>query len=740
MEDSHVMESDPLAERKATSRQSIVVTVCAGVMFVGALIAVIIVLVKRRDNCDNPPTFGWLTDETSNRARRVQFMGLISAPRIGELVRNYSYVPHIAGSVRNSVELASETAQHFKDYGFDEVVEQHIPVLLMNLSYRSVNLTDGVGTVLYTCGLEEEDVLNFTDWNRALPPSNGYAGSGVAEGPIVWANYGRESDFKAIENISLVGTIVVVRYGEIFRGDKVRLAFLRGAVGVLIVNDPFDVVQGAAFPAGPWARNSSVQRGSVYLGEGDPLTPSWPSEYGGPVLQENDLYNDTLMDGMPLPTIPVQPMGYGDAANVLANIGGGNNLPDGWNNTGFLSSLLNGIGPGPNRVKMEVRRDLVVFNITNVIATIYGNIEPDRTVLLGSHRDAWTYGAVDPISGHSVIQEMSQAFGLMHKQGWVPRRSLQVNSWDAEEWAIIGSIEYVEANVELLRQRGVAYFNLDTAVTWNTSFFIGGSPLLENVTRDAAAEVPLPDGSGKYLDSKYNEFEAVGSGSDHVSFIQLAGVPVVDANFGGGAYEAVYHSNYDCYDWVSNFADPGFVYHRVMGQFYGNVILRLLDSNVLPLDVPNYGRMISKWSADYYNDAANNFSDFSFLIDSVNRLQVAASIHRARELRLKNTLATAPSLVSPYELRAVNDIAMGMERVFLSYGKKETGQQWYKHVIFTPSAVDSYAATLMPLIGIGLLTKDPVQANFAIGRVAQFIRRAAVFVNSSSVMPAPTPG
>jgi N-acetylated-alpha-linked acidic dipeptidase len=45
-------------------------------------------------------------------------------------------------------------------------------------------------------------------------------------------------------NISVVGKIVLIRYGGIFRGDKVHLAESRGAVGVILYSDPFDYVPG----------------------------------------------------------------------------------------------------------------------------------------------------------------------------------------------------------------------------------------------------------------------------------------------------------------------------------------------------------------------------------------------------------------------------------------------------------------------------------------------------------------
>jgi len=56
----------------------------------------------------------------------------------------------------------------------------------------------------------------------------------------------------------------------------------------------------------------------------------------------------------------------------------------------------------------------------------------DRYVLLGNHRDAWMFGAVDPSSGTAVMMEVSRVLAqLVTQQGWstvLLRRSLQANS------------------------------------------------------------------------------------------------------------------------------------------------------------------------------------------------------------------------------------------------------------------------------------------------------------------------
>lgn len=41
----------------------------------------------------------------------------------------------------------------------------------------------------------------------------------------------------------------------------------------------------------------------------------------------------------------------------------------------------------------------------------------DRYVLVGNHRDAWVFGAMDPSSGTAVMKEISRAMGQLVKAG-----------------------------------------------------------------------------------------------------------------------------------------------------------------------------------------------------------------------------------------------------------------------------------------------------------------------------------
>lgn len=689
----------------------------------------------------NPLTPGFTNDTLATNNRKL-FFSLVSNTSIRDFMKNFSSLPHIAGSVQNT-KLASDAAANFKAFGWPDVVEQQIPALLENLVNRSINITRNGSTE--NLFLDEPNLLQQQGYQDALKTSNGYSGAGSVIAPIVWANYGREEDYVAIEQlVNLTGKIVVVRYGKIYRGNKVAMAEARGAVGVIIVMDPADVDigNGTVLPQGPWATNETVQRGSIYLGEGDPRTPFWPSEFDGPSIPQQSMFNASVMGDTKLATIPVQPIGYGNGRKLLQDIGGVS-MPSAWQGTsGFDVQLAGKIGPSDYEIGLSVERDLVTSTITNVIASIPGSEEPDRVILLGSHRDAWTYGAVDPISGHSCMQEIARVLGKLYtEQGWKPRRTIQIASWDAEEYALIGSIEYVEQQLELLRQRAVVYLNLDTAVTGGTSLSIGGSPSLQQVVRDVTQEVDLGE-SGQNMGSIWdNQISASGSGSDHTGFIQLAGVPILslDLEGTGGAYEAVYHSNYDSLYWVENFGDPGFHFHTSMTKLVGGLALRFADDNFLPINCSQYASKVQQWVSEYSSNPNNTFANFSFMNKQVSTFVDNARSFDAILQVAKSTVAVQfPTIKEPFDalkLRLYNDRVMGLERVFIAYGKGETGSTYYKHVIFTPSAIDSYGSTVMPLMGDALALRpiNADNANFAIGRVAQFIGRAGRFLGNTGI-------
>ena len=317
--------------------------------------------------------------------------------------------------------------------------------------------------------------------SNAFGAFHGYGTSGNASGQVVYANYARPEDFTALEKhgVSVQDKIVLARYGGNFRGLKVLNAQKHGARGILIYSDPGDdgYAKGDVYPAGPYRPGSAIQRGSVQflsLGPGDPSTPRGPSVKNAERLPFDMRYGFPLDSaGQPSPfqadglsvsdweaktglkredyfaTIPSLPISY-DAAREIFQVLAGPDVPAGWQ--GGLP-LAYHVGPGPAEVEFSVTMDYKLRTIWNVIATIPGSVEPDRWIMVGNHRDAWVYGAVDPGSGTAATLEMCRAIGSAVKNGWKPRRTLVYASWDAEEYGLVGSTEWAEEHASTVDQK-----------------------------------------------------------------------------------------------------------------------------------------------------------------------------------------------------------------------------------------------------------------------------------------------
>ncbi|CAK5036383.1 unnamed protein product [Meloidogyne enterolobii] len=83
--------------------------------------------------------------------------------------------------------------------------------------------------------------------------------------------------------------------------------------------------------------------------------------------------------------------------------------------------------------------------------------------------------------------EMARVLSIYSKEtGWRPRRTIIFCQWDAEEFGLIGSTEWVEQNLLQLKQRAVAYINLDN-FNGNMTLNIKAVPLLYRLIVDVAS-------------------------------------------------------------------------------------------------------------------------------------------------------------------------------------------------------------------------------------------------------------
>src|SRR3712207_7170752 len=57
-----------------------------------------------------------------------------------------------------------------------------------------------------------------------------------------------------------------------------------------------------------------------------------------------------------------------------------------------------------------------LFPYTTLFRSVEGTTEADRLVVLGNHRDAWTFGAVDPNSGTAAMVEEARGLGELDRK------------------------------------------------------------------------------------------------------------------------------------------------------------------------------------------------------------------------------------------------------------------------------------------------------------------------------------
>jgi N-acetylated-alpha-linked acidic dipeptidase len=329
---------------------------------------------------------------------------------------------------------------------------------------------------------------------KITPLFNGYSASGDVTAPVVYANYGLPGDYDELKKagVDVKGKIVIVRYGNSFRGVKAKVAEDHGAIGCIIYSDPEDdgYMQGDVYPKGPWRPVASGQRGSVqYLFDypGDPLTPGKPAIPGVPRLKPEEATDLTKLPCSQSPT--------------TSRRRSSRSCKDRCDQTGFQGGLpfAYHVG-GTNDVKLRLKTDMdyKLRTIWNVVARIDGNEEKDRWVVLGNHRDAWVFGAVDPNSGTSAMLEVGRGFGELLKQGWKPRRTIILCSWDAEEYGLIGSTEWAEEYADELEREGSCLSESRCGSVRTTLRCFVGAVVVETDARDHARRERSEDGKTIY--------------------------------------------------------------------------------------------------------------------------------------------------------------------------------------------------------------------------------------------------
>ncbi len=629
--------------------------------------------------------------------------------------------PHVAGTAGDGREI-ERLRKVFADMGLEVEVNEFWPYLCYPVAAElDIVRPDVMALDLKERALKEDAASGNADQNFGW---NAYSGSGEVTAEVVYVNFGTKADFAKLKElgVDVTGKIVIARYGGNFRGYKARFAQAAGAAGLIIYTDPGDsgYSKGLMYPEGSFANDCCIQRGSIITlpYQGDPLTP------GIAATKDAKRLDPATLD---LPKIPVQPVGWVAAKEIMSRMKGAP-VPEGWQ--GGLPFPYRVTGGDTLKVHLKVEQRREVKKTANIIARLKGSKHPEQTMIIGAHHDAWNCGASDPLCGTIAMIESAKSFVALAKQGHPPERTIVFAAWGAEEFGIMGSTEWVEANRADLMKNAVGYINLDMA-SMGTEFNSSASPTLRGVIAAAAGVVPQPaaavsGGNGQsanptpalppggweatwiiaawhargadFASSWAGSFGDLGAGSDHVSFVCYAGVP--SCTLGGGGYKGwSYHSVYDTLPWYWKSIGTDYASALMVTRMTNAVASRLANAPLLPLDPARIGVDTRHQLVALTKKGVESgfLKTDRTIAPDLAKLEGAAIEFEARAARAMERVGAAlkDSKLSEAQLTAINGLLLSIDRAWLDDAGLP-GREWYKSLYAAPVEDSGYASWILP--------------------------------------------
>jgi N-acetylated-alpha-linked acidic dipeptidase len=689
----------------------------------------------------------------TSAALEQQFRAGVKADSMSALHQRLTARPHPTGSPA-SAELAQHLRATLEGFGLEVRVHEY---QILHSRPRTVELTM---TAPSRRRLSLDEPPMPEDPTSSHPELGGgyvsYSASGIASGQIVYVNYGLPPDYEELKKlgISVKDRIVVARYGRSHRAVKTHTAEQAGARALILYSDPADDGQtrGPAWPEGYWRGEHMLQRGNAkysWYWHGDALTPGVAATADAPRIDE--------ATAPTLPKIPVVPISWGEAQHLLRALKGPE-APATF--TGGLPFTYH-LGPGPAAATLSVEMEQGLGPIYDVVASLRGTATPERSILLGTHHDAWTFGGVDPGTGTTALLEVAKGLGALAKTGWRPTRTIALAFWDAEELGLVGSTEYAEELRRPLQEQLVLYVNIDMYMKGR--FDPGGVPSLRDFVADVVKDVP--DGEATVYDgwrgsewarsaaartvgtptvpsagtagrndaaappSFSPDLEPLGSGADFVPFQDHLGVPTLAIEFIGenGYGYGTYHTNYDSRAYVEKIADPGFAQGVLMTQVLGTLALRMSEAIVLPFRFSHYAtklqdaiRLAEGWATH-----AGTAVDVTGLRTRADAVAAAAGqLEAAIDRRLAAGDLPAASLP------ALNDRLARMEQQ-LADDDGAPASKWYRHVFYGWNIYSLYDGQPFPGLAEALRLRDQARVAHETGRIERALDRMKTAIDGA---------
>ncbi len=500
--------------------------------------------------------------------------------------RHLSSVPHRAGSPADyaTARYVQQRLQHdgfvtrIQEYQVEFTGPLEQSLTLLSPRHIAFDLIEG------TPG-------HHTRWElMARPPFLEESGDGTVTGPVVYVNTASKDDLAEIDarHVSLQGAVAIVRLaapggGGVRSLDPTYIAYnelrKRGVAAILEFMDPATTGfgGGAMWPTGNYKNVNMAERmggmsprGFMMFPPGDPTIAGKAPVVGAPHKRWEEI---------PHSTIPELSITQSTARTLLAALSGPV-VPQSWHP---MFEFVQHFG-GNAIVRVHTRFERRLKTIWLVFGDMKGSEQPDSIVMIGSHRDAMTFGAIDPGSGTTVLLQDADAFAALAAQGWRPKRTIEFASWDGHELGLYGSAAYIYEYGAQLRKSVFQYINTDQLTTGDP-FVVSASPGLYAFMKQICDVVPAADGKGMLgaRDQRVDPLlNPIGGGSDHQNFAYMLGVLSTTNGYYGpfGAH----HTAEDNLDGLRTY-DPGMREAVVTAQVTGIQAMRAAGATVPPLRI-----------------------------------------------------------------------------------------------------------------------------------------------------------
>ncbi|HET7814260.1 MAG TPA: M28 family peptidase [Candidatus Baltobacteraceae bacterium] len=554
--------------------------------FAAALIAASLLLPEVAPAAQ-PGIVGWAQGPAVAQELRYEhlMMNVPSPSRAMEIESHISLLPHRAGTPAD-YNTAKFVEARLKADGFQtrvvpysvwftHPIEQRLEIV--SPKHVAFDLLEGTAP--------------HTKWEKLAGPAFlENSGDGNVTGPVYYINAGSKDDFQKLDDmgVNLRGAVVIVRLGGGGGGarafdpsfNQYKAMQQRGVAAVLEFMDPATSGYGGGemWPRGNYKNTHMAERMSGPSPAKGAFQGAPPGDFTLPGQAPIPGVKHLAFSSLPHATIPEMSITQATARALLAGLGG-KAVPQDWHP---MFEFVQHVG-GNERAHVVVKMTRHLTTIWNVFGQIKGSEQPDSIVMIGSHRDAMTFGAIDPGSGTTVMMQDADALHKLMQNGYHPKRTIEIASWDGHELGLWGSASYIFQYGPELRKNVFQYINTDQLTTGNP-FVISASPGLWAFIKQTADAVKGPDGLPLSAhDSKERPLlNPTGGGSDHQNFAYILGIPS-SSNGYYGAFGA-HHTAEDNVDGLRTY-DPGM--HEAVATAQQTLIqaMRAAGATVSPLRV-----------------------------------------------------------------------------------------------------------------------------------------------------------